>query len=406
MKRIFGLPLESIQRATVDLSDGSPSDDAVTVFARASWSRICEPGDRVAGSLIGELGPIGALNLLIAIHRSDHSALDRFVPREQQQHLAAHAERWLPRLDSQAVFQDLTNARTLGIRLLVPESHWWPQQLTALGDHAPLALWIRGDGTLFEKPALAVVGARASTSYGEHVTAEIVSSVASRGVPVVSGGAFGIDGVAHRVCLATEAPTVAVLAGGVDRLYPSGHATLLRQIAERGILCAEQPPGSSPTRWRFLQRNRLIAALGAATVVCEAGFRSGSLNTAAHAVELARPLGAVPGPVTSASSAGCHRLLREFDAVCVRNGNDALELMGERTPNDIRSRSVELPAACVRVRDAIPLRRALAPEEVANRAGTSLRETKDALIELELHGLVAQTSEGWRRVSARERAAR
>lgn len=406
MKRIFELPLESIQRATVDLGAGSPSDDAVTLFARASWSRICEPGDRVAGSLIGQLGPIEALKLLIAIHCSDHAALDRYVPRGQQQHLVAHAERWLPRLDSQAVFQDLKNARTLGARLLVPESHWWPKQLGALGDHAPLAMWIRGDRTLFDKPALAVVGARASTSYGEHVTAEIVSSVASRGVPVVSGGAYGIDGVAHRVCLTTEAPTVAVLAGGVDRLYPSGHARLLRQIADRGVLCAEQPPGSSPTRWRFLQRNRLIAALGDATVVCEAGFRSGSLNTAAHAVELARPLGAVPGPVTSVSSAGCHRLLREFDAVCVRNGSDALELMGKRAPNDIPTQSEELPAACVRVRDAIPSRRALPPEEVAKRAGTSLRETKDALIELELLGFVLQTSEGWRRASARDPAAR
>ena len=157
---------------------------------------------------------------------------------------------------------------------------------------------------------------------------ELSADLAGHGVSVVSGAAYGIDGAAHRAALTAGGTTIALLAGGADRPYPAGHGELIERIAASGAVVSEAPCGTTPTKWRFLQRNRLIAALSDATVVVEAGWRSGSLNTAAHAAALSRPLGAVPGPVTSAASAGCHRLLREFDARCVTNSADALELLG------------------------------------------------------------------------------
>ena len=138
--------------------------------------------------------------------------------------------------------------------------------------------------------------------------------------------------MAHRSALAVGGTTMAFLAGGVDRFYPSGHDALLGRIIETGLVLAEAPCGYAPTKWRFLLRNRLIAASAQATVVMEAGWRSGSLNTANHAATLGRPLGVVPGPVTSASSAGCHRLLREYDAVCVTTASEMMELLPGQPP--------------------------------------------------------------------------
>jgi DNA processing protein len=161
---------------------------------------------------------------------------------------------------------------------------------------------------------------------------ETVSAIAEAGVAIVSGAAYGIDGMAHRSALAVGGTTMAFLAGGVDRFYPSGHDALLGRIMDSGLVLAEAPCGYAPTKWRFLLRNRLIAASSQATVVMEAGWRSGSLNTANHAATLCRPLGVVPGPVTSASSAGCHRLLREYDAVCVTTASEMLELLPGQPP--------------------------------------------------------------------------
>jgi len=155
---------------------------------------------------------------------------------------------------------------------------------------------------------------------------EITAGLVERGHTIVSGAAYGIDGMAHRAALASAGRTVAYLAGGVDRFYPSGHDALLTRIVETGAVVSELPCGSAPTKWRFLMRNRLIAASTKATLVVEAGWRSGSLNIAGRAVALGRPLGAVPGPVTSAASAGCHRLVRECGAIVVTNADEAAEL--------------------------------------------------------------------------------
>ena len=238
---------------------------------------------------------------------------------------------------------------------------------------------------------------------------ELGAELTGRGVVVVSGAAYGIDGVAHRAALAAGGPTIAVLAGGVDRSYPAGHAELIDRIGANGAVLSELPPGSAPTRWRFLQRNRVIAALSEATVVVEAGARSGSLNTAAHAATLGRPVGAVPGPVTSAASAGCHRLLREFGAECITSADDVLELIGADGRDgagqpgsgveDARVRGAGTSGRTddfTRVMDALSTRTWRTPRDVAARAGLSLRDTEALLGVLALEARIERDERGWR----------
>lgn len=284
-----------------------------------------------------------------------------------------------------------------GRRLLVPGDAGWPVGVDDLGDHAPIALWVRGDPALPDRlgRSIAIVGARAATGYGEHVTIDAASGLVDRGFTVVSGAAYGIDGAAHRAALASGGATVAFLAGGVDRFYPSGHETLLTRIVDRGAVVSEVPPGTAPTKWRFLQRNRLIAASSAATVVVEAGWRSGSLNTAGHAAALGRPLGAVPGPVTSSASAGCHRLIREYDAVCVTNAGDMAALVGD--PEPVPEAVSHVDAARVRVLDALSGTSARPVSRIAALAGLSLDAVRAQLGLLELDDLVVESPSGWRR---------
>ena len=275
---------------------------------------------------------------------------------------------------------------------------------------------MRGSDRLAELAArsVAVVGARACTDYGRHVTGEIASGLAARGFTVVSGGAYGIDAAAHRAAVVSGAPTVAFLAGGVDRLYPVGNTELLRAVmADGGAVVSEVPPGSVPSRVRFLLRNRLIAAFSGATVVVEAAWRSGSLSTAVRAAELSRPVGAVPGPVTSMASTGCHRLLRDGAAVCVTDADEVAELAGALARDAAPAAPVAgtrrapraaaydgLDAVETRAWDALPLRSGAPTDAVARSAGLAVPEAVGALGRLEIRGLAERTPGGWRRVRA------
>lgn len=308
--------------------------------ARVVWSTLVEPGDRVAGELIALAGPARALGLAMAGAAAEHphdgaaiaaGGLARSgvaAPIPLLAELPEALERWRPRLDLARAARAASAGRALGARLLLPEDAAWPALVDDLGEHAPVALWARGEPAILRAPGGALVGSRASTPYGEGVAAELAAGLVERGCSVVSGGAYGIDGAAHRTALALGGLTVAVMAGGPDRLYPSGHTELLERIVDEGCLLAELPPGQAPTRWRFLQRNRIVAALSATTVVVEAGHRSGALSTANHASAIGRPLGAVPGPVTSQASAGCHRIIRESGAELVTSPAELAELMG------------------------------------------------------------------------------
>lgn len=398
--------------------------DVEVVRARAAWSRVVEPGDLVAGGLLGAVGPVPALQWLRAL-APDPDSIARGVGRlcehlgvaspAARRRLERGAARWVPRLVGIDPHRELTVLARMGGQILVPEGPGWPQQMGDLGDAAPVCLWVRGEGDLAALlgRAVSLVGARASTDYGDRVAGELSAGLADHGFTTVSGGAYGIDAAVHRGSRAAGGPTVAFLAGGVDRLYPAGNADLLAALASGGgALVSEVPPGSVPSRSRFLKRNRLIAAAGSATVVVEAAWRSGSLATAGLAVELLRPVGAVPGPVTSMASAGCHRLLREGRAVCVTDTDEVRELAGglaaeghgvreEEARRDASARRPHdgLDATTLQVFDALPLRRPGGLEAILRAAGVSAGEAMAAIGRLELLGLAERVGAGWRRGS-------
>lgn len=362
-------------------------------YARGVWSCLTEPGDGVAGALIAGWGAAAAL---LQVTQDDPEA-GAMVGIDADTLGKARA-RWRPRWrDAPRAF---AAARRYGARLVVPDDPEWPRRVDDLGIHAPICLWVRGTADLLGSPAPAVgiVGARAATAYGEDIAMDLAAALAGSGMTIVSGAAYGIDGAAHRAALAAGGATVALLAGGIDRPYPAGHADLLGRIASHGVVAAEVPCGTTPTKWRFLARNRMIAAMADATVVVEAGWRSGSLNTAHHAAALGRPLGAVPGPVTSAASMGCHRLLREVDAVCITGADDVRELMGlgggDRGAGDLTSSRER-----VRVVDALSARATRSTEEVARRSGMSPGDAAGELALLELSGEVTRSPAGWRRAA-------
>jgi DNA processing protein len=412
--------VESVSGATPGLDDAAVAG----IFATATWSVLAEPGDGVAGLLLASIGADRALSMLIegrspqdwlAACAAEVSALELGVAD-----LSAACERWRPRLSSKLVVAALRAAITCRARFVTPAGPAWPGALDVLGEHAPIGLWVRGDAGALDHPggAIAIVGSRDATNYGEHVAMDLASGLSDRGFAVVSGAAYGIDGMAHRACLASRGTTIAFLAGGVDRLYPAAHHDLLLRVAVSGAVVSELPCGSSPTKWRFLQRNRLIAAASHATVVVEAGHRSGSLNTAGHAAALGRPLGAVPGPVTSVTSAGCHRLLRDYDAVCVTSAADVVEMVlgspdaravgpsatpGSAEPTATGSgrtderRSAAGPDA-TRVLDALSSRSARGVSDLARRTGMAPRAVAVTLGALALEGGAYENENGWLRM--------
>lgn len=395
----FDLSPRAARRALSAVSDTADVADAVVVerYARVVWNSLTEPGDGVAGRVIAELGATEALRRLL-----DAGLTSTSVTSERE--LTEGRSRWMPRLSAAPIAHALEIASVRRVRLLVPGDAAWPVQVDDLGENAPLALWVRGDAALPARAgaSVAVVGARAATSYGEHVAMELSADLAASGIPIVSGAAYGIDGAAHRAALAVGGATIALVAGGVDRPYPTGHSSLIDRIATQGAVVSELPCGASPTKWRFLARNRLIAAISAATVVVEAGWRSGSLNTAGHAAALGRSIGAVPGPVTSGASAGCHRLLREFGAQCITSAADVRELLGfvkhpavppadGRPPTDER----------MRVRDALSVRAWRDVDDLAARSGMSPTDVEMHLGLLLIDGRVEREGRGWRRIAER-----
>jgi DNA processing protein len=250
--------------------------------------------------------------------------------------------------------------------------------------------------------AVAVVGSRSATTYGDAVARDIAATLAQASWTVVSGAAFGIDQAAHRGALAARGPTVAVLACGADRAYPKAHTALIDYVADVGLVVSEAPPGCAPTRIRFLARNRLIAALASGTVVVEAAVRSGALNTASWTAGLGRPVMGVPGPVTSAPSAGVHQLVRSRDALLVTWGEEVLEAVGPmgrfavsdpRAPEQPRDR---LTSRQRQVLDAVPLVRGAESHRIAATAGVAHPRTEEALLALHEAGLVERQAGRWR----------
>ncbi|MFF0632032.1 DNA-processing protein DprA [Nocardia sp. NPDC004151] len=309
---------------------------------------------------------------------------------------------------------DLAHIERLGGRVVTPEDAEWPawrmlglRQLDPAHDAdgaVPLVLWVRGSRSLLEttERAIAVVGARCSTGYGNHATGEIAGELAARGWTVVSGAAFGIDGMAHRAALGVGGMTIAVLACGPDRPYPVQHDHLLAEIADRGLVVTEYPPGTSARKHQFLARNRLIAALADGVVVVEAGIRSGSRNTVKWCRRLGRPAMAVPGPITSAASVGCHRMIREGEAFIVTRAEDILDEAGPlrlslpgavaTAPEDNLSGDEALVLA------ALPATGSRLPRAVVTDTGLALPTVRATLSALEIAGLVGCDGNGWYRM--------
>ncbi|MCQ6272065.1 DNA-processing protein DprA [Pseudarthrobacter sp. R1] len=387
-------------------------------LSRAALARLMEPQDAAGLALVQVCGAVDALRIATgraaagpALEQEITALLGDNGSATSWAGMTASLQRWQPRIPDLAPERDLATMARLGGRLIIPSDELWPVQLADLGIQEPICLWWRGQ----EQPlpgadkCIALVGSRDSTSYGASVTGDIAYSLAQRGLTVVSGGAYGIDAHAHRAALAggtSAVPTIAVMAGGVDRFYPSGNEDLLRAVCNQGAVIAEVPPGSAPTRYRFLQRNRLIAALSAVTVVVEARWRSGALNTAHHAETLGRTVGAVPGSVHSANSAGCHRLLRDGGAVCVTDAAEIVELAAPSGAGLLQPRQAGaevqdgLTLEDLILLDALPLRSTTSVEKLCSVAGLSQESVRAGLGRLGLLGLAVSERGGWKRGKA------
>jgi len=293
-------------------------------YARAALTYLAEPGDGRLGALLRVLG---AARTLEAIKAGRDPGAECGAADAMRAALPRAISQWQVRLAGVPSADEMADFCRAGIRLTFPGDPEWPGQLDDLGDARPYALWLRGTADLRFSclRSVAIVGSRAATAYGCYVASEFAASMAARGWAVISGGAYGVDAAAHRGALGAEGATVAVLACGVDVPYPAGHKDLLDAIAGQGVVVSEWPPGRNATRLRFLIRNRVIAALATGTLVVEAGRRSGALNSARHARDLHRRLMAVPGPITSDLSAGCHRIIREWQGTLVTSAADVVE---------------------------------------------------------------------------------
>jgi DNA processing protein len=382
------------------------SEDPVELFAALAWSVICEPGDGFAGQLVDTFGFATALGFELkklpakdyvskfAEAGSDWVEMQAFGRFEKT--LNDSRERWGARISLAAIRHAIDAASGVGAHFINQQSKHWPQRLNDLEKHKPRGLWLIGKPELLTRDAISFVGSRMASTYGEYSTGELVAPLVNGEFSVVSGGAYGVDAMAHRAALALEGDTVAVMAGGLDRLYPSGNADLFQKVAEKGCLVSEMPPGAEPTKWRFLQRNRLIAALGLATIVIEANPKSGAVSTANRALELGRPLGAVPGPINSPGSHGCHRLIRESSATLITSAEDILEMIG-LAETGTQAELSGLGALETRVNDVIGHSGANM-EKICHEGGLTRSEAQLGLSGLLLAGLVEHGPRGWHRM--------
>lgn len=368
-------------------------------LARAYLLRVAEPPAPALTELVQQQGPLNAAKLVRTGQVSEGVAKETSA--------RAHLD---------LVEQDFAKAHACAARLIIPEDQEWPAaafsamaMTVARGMPTlvePLALWARGDCNLAEltESAVAVVGARAATGYGEQVAGEVGYALAGARRTVVSGAAYGIDSAAHRGSLAGGGPTIAVLACGIDLSYPAGHTQLLNHIAKQGLVLSEYPPGTTPAKHRFLVRNRLIAALAQGTCVVEAGRRSGARNTASTAAIFGKVVMAVPGPITSAMSLGCHELLRIGEATLVGSAAEVIELTSpigvglDDQPSESLRATDGLGEYALRVHEALHPRSARDTEHIALESGLALPQVRAGLSELELVGLARLSDSGWLRI--------
>lgn len=330
--------------------------------------------------------------------------------------LATRRLRWNRRME-RTLNAEAHMAATCGAWLVTPADPLWPPQLNDLGPTRPYGLWCRGDSRhlldVASAPSVALVGSRDPSIYGMEATTHLAAELARRGYTVISGGAMGIDIAAHRAALTqqgSDLPTIAFMAGGLDRLYPAQNSDALNMIVDRGLIMSEVSVGNTPTRWRFLERNRLIAALARHTIVVEARWRSGALNTARHAMEIGRTLWAVPGQINSPNSVGTNRLLRDGLAQTLTEAADILEYdavagfeLGTEHESEwdraVSSSALdELTERQGRVWDDLSPRSYRGVDEIAAALGLSARDVMADLFHLGRCGLAESSGTSWRKV--------
>ncbi len=371
-------------------------DHALELVSSAVLAMLTEPGDRMAGALARALGKLGLLGLLIDGLETKQvikalgelQSIDGFRQSfgDLESTISDSRQRWLPRLSKSRLTHLFTQSQALGLQLITSEHPLWPEGLDDLQDAAPAMLFIEGKSRKLSDLAqgVSIVGSRACTSYGKQVTNLLVQQLAAASRPTVSGGAVGIDAYAHQASVEQRLETIAVMAGGLDRKYPRANFPLFEKIKSQGALISELPPGVAPTRWRFLQRNRLIAALTRTTVIVEAGVRSGSIRTANNAMELDRELYAVPGSVLAGTSAGTNALIADGKAQVLHD----LQLFA--TGNQEQFFQAAESALAKRARDAIREIGYPTRPEIAKVAGLTGAEVSLALHELTTQNLVIQ----------------
>ncbi len=374
--------------------------------ARLELSLMTEPGDPRLAAVVAALGAVQTRHVVLEGHCALGDAGQRWRARLRE-HAIARAEQLLERHPIST-----SGAERSALRWVCPGTAEWAVQLEDLGHveplqrlaGPPLGLWARGPLHLATAAAdsVAIVGARAATSYGTQVAGDLAVHCVRHGFTVVSGAAYGIDAAAHRGALAIGGATVAVLASGADVAYPRAHNAMLDRIAATGLVLSEVAPGSAPTKMRFLARNRLIAALSSGAVIVEAAHRSGALNTLNWAGRLGRVTMGVPGPVTSSSSAGVHQLLREGGSVLVTRGDEVLEAVGTigRHTAELRrgpERLLDLldPGARA-VLEVLQPRASQGVATVATQSELSVDEALRTLSGLLASGLAERTNDGWR----------
>jgi DNA processing protein len=296
-------------------------------------------------------------------------------------------------INSPLLEQAVKSLNSVRGRFIIPSDEQWPSVLSDLDVATPVGLWCVGNSELDLETsrAIAIVGARSATSYGERIASDLGALAAEKSVTTISGAAFGIDAAAHRGSLAAGGTTVAVLACGVDVAYPQAHRGLLTRISEQGLVVSEAPPGSRPHKHRFLSRNRLIAALSSSTVVVEAALRSGSLSTSNWASALNRTVWGIPGPLTSAASAGVHAGIRDGVMRIVAN------------PPEVFSEFPELQSQQLGLFEGAVLSEIahgpLTTSQIASRlGGIEVHDLYGALTLMQLQGLIQQVANGWQAV--------
>lgn len=394
------------------------------IRARTEILRIADPQDSYVSALIELFGPLACADYLTGRQKLSADTLGQAIEDQGYtadtvtagliQAIDHRLERWKTRREGISADQEQRFAQLTGAWLLIPEDPLWPPSLNDLGPKAPYGLWGRGDyqklAHLTLTTSISLVGSRDVTAYGTSATAHFAGTLASQGHCIVSGGAFGVDAAAHRAALTSGTsplPTVALMAGGVDRLYPRSNEQLLNSIIDTGLILSEVPLGQAPTRYRFLYRNRLIAALSHSTVILEARWRSGALNTAHHALELGRDLYALPGPIFSPNSEGCHRLIRDGHAQLITDPNqispghlilDGTDQASLFDQPDSRTQLLDtLTEEQKRTWDALPLHTYATTEDINRTCGLPVRLLLTVLSQLHSLGLAETNGTGWRK---------